>query len=81
MKYIDPNNQRYRFYVRECCNGYAIQVQNVEEPGNVPLTPAVASQLEIDLPDTYRLQSCKRENAERELKRLAQLNKWVEVDQ
>lgn len=81
MKYIDPENQRYRFCVRECCNGYAIEVQNVEESANVPLTPAVASQLEIDLPDTYRLQSCKRENAERELKRLAQLNKWVEVDQ
>lgn len=80
MKYIDPENQRYRFYVRECLNGYAIQVQNVEADEHIPLTPAVASQLEIDLPDTYRLQSCKRENAEKELKRLAQLNKWAEVD-
>ena len=80
MKYIDPKNQRYRFYVRECLNGYAIQVLNVEAAEHIPLTPAVASQLEIDLPDTYRLQSCTREAAEDELKRLAQLNGWNDVD-
>lgn len=80
MKYIDPNNQRYRFYVRECLNGFAIQVQNVEASENIPLTPSVATQLEIELPDTYRLQSCTSEAAESELKRLAQLNKWAEVD-
>ena len=81
MKYIDPNNQRYRFYVRECLNGYAIQVQNVEADEHIPLTPAVATQLEIELPENYRLQSCTRESADSELKRLAQLNKWVEVNQ
>lgn len=80
MKYIDPNNQRYRFYVRECLNGYAIQVLNVEASENIPLTPPVASQLEIELPETYRLQSSTREAAEKELKRLAQLNRWAEVD-
>lgn len=80
MKYIDPQNQKYRFYVRECLNGYAIQVLNVEADEHIPLTPAVASQLEIDLPDTYRLQSCTREAAEDELKRLAQLNNWNDVD-
>ena len=80
MKYIDPQNQKYRFYVRECLNGYAIQVLNVEAAEHIPLTPAVASQLEIDLPDTYRLQSCTREAAEDELKRLAQLNGWNDVD-
>lgn len=80
MKYIDPENQRYRFCVRECLNGFAIQVLNVEADEHIPLTPAVASQLEIDLPDTYWLQSCTREAAEKELKRLAQLNKWAEVD-
>ena len=80
MKYIDPNNQRYRYYVRECFNGYAIQVLNVEADENIPLTPTVASQLEIELPDTYRLQSCTREAAGTELKRLAHLNGWVEVD-
>lgn len=80
MKYIDPQNQKYRFYVRECLNGYAIQVLNVEADEHIPLTPAVASQLEIDLPDTYRLQSCTRDAAEDELKRLAQLNGWNDVD-
>ncbi len=80
MKYIDPNYQKYRFYVRECLNGFAIQVLNVEADEHIPLTPAVASQLEIDLPDTYRLQSCTREAAEAELEHLAQLNGWNDVD-
>ena len=80
MKYIDPNNQKYRFYVRECLNGYAIQVLNVEASENIPLTPSVANQLEIELPDTYRLQSCTREAAETELKHLSQLNKWEKVE-
>lgn len=80
MKYIDPNNQRYRFYVRECLNGFAIQVLNVEVSENIPLSPSVATQLEIELPENYRLQSCTREAADSELKRLAQLNKWAEVD-
>ena len=80
MKYIDPNNQRYRFHVRECLNGFAIQVLNVEASENIPLTPAVANQLEITLPEVYRLQCCTRENAEKELARLAKLNGLVELN-
>lgn len=29
-KYIDPENERYRYYVRECLNGYALQVLIVD---------------------------------------------------
>lgn len=79
-RYINPENERYRFYVRECMNGYAIQVLVVPTSENVPLTPQVAAQLQISLPDTYRLQSCARRDAEAELERLATLNGWLEVE-
>lgn len=78
-KYFDPDKERYRFYVRECMNGYAIQVLVVSSGENIPLTPAVAGQLQISLPDVYRVQSCTLENAEAELERLAAANGWVEV--
>lgn len=79
-RYFDPENERYRFYVRECMNGYAIQVLLVPSDNNVPLTPSVAAQLQISLPDTYRMQSCTMAAAEAELDRLAALNGWVVVE-
>ncbi len=78
-KYIDPNQQRYRFHVRETMNGYAIQVLNVERDENVPLNPGIASQLAVTLPDSYRMQCCTREAAEEQLIQLATLNGWTEV--
>ena len=78
-KYIDPNKERYRFLVRECLNGYSLQVLIVTSGENVPLTPAVAAQLQLRLPDNYRLQGCTRDAAEESLKELADLNGWTEV--
>ena len=78
-KYFNPELPRYVYYVRECLNGYAIQLLNTDRDENYPLTPAVAGQLQVALPDTYRLQSCTREDAEKELDRLAQLNGWEVV--
>ena len=53
-RYFDPENQRYQFMVRESVNGYAIQVLSVPNGVTVPLSPSVASQLNVTLPDTYR---------------------------
>ncbi len=78
-KYIDPNRERYRFHVRESFNGYSLQVQIVTSGENVPLTPAVAAQLQLRLPENYRLQGCTRVAAEESLKELADLNGWTEV--
>ena len=78
-KYLDPNNERYRFYVRECINGFALQVLVVPTNENVPLTIQVAAQLQISLPNVYSLQCCTREAAEAQLERLASLNNWSEV--
>lgn len=78
-KYIDPNRERYRFHVRESINGYSLQVLIVTSGENVPLTPAVAAQLQLRLPENYRLQGCTRDAAEESLKELADLNSWTEV--
>lgn len=77
--YTNPDDDRYRFHVRETVNGYTIQVLVVERGENIPLTPSVASRAGVTLPDTYRLQTCSREAAELQLQQLAELNGWVEV--
>ena len=79
-KYIDPENERYRFYVRECLNGFALQVLVVDRDENVPLSPQVAAQMGISVPSLYRVQSCTREGAEAVLDELAALNGWVAVE-
>lgn len=79
-KYFDPENERYRFHVRECINGYAIQVLVVSSEENIPLSPSVAAQLQISLPDTYRIQSCTRNAAEEQLDELAKMNGWEAVE-
>lgn len=79
-RYFNSELPRYVFYVRESLNGYSLQVLNTDRDENYPLTPAVAGQLLVTLPDTYRLQSCTREAAEKELDRLADLNDWTEVN-
>lgn len=79
-RYLDPENERYRFHVSECLNGYAIQVLVVSSEENIALSPSVAAQLQISLPNSYRLQSCTREAAEQQLDELATLNGWVALE-
>lgn len=79
-RYIDPEKERYRFYVRTVLNGYAIQVLVVDRDESIPLSPQVASKMGISLPDNYCIQSCTRERAEKVLDKLADLNEWIEVE-
>lgn len=76
-RYTDPDKPQYVFHVRACLNGYAIQLLIVERDENIPLTQQVASQLGVNTPNPYRLQSCTREEAENVLDELAALNGWV----
>lgn len=80
-RYIDPEKQQFRFYVRSVLNGYALQVLIVDRDENIPLSPQVASKMGISLPDGYRIQCCTREEAEKTLDEVADLNEWIEVDQ
>jgi hypothetical protein len=79
-KYIDTDNQRYQYMVLDTLNGYSLQVLVVSSGDIAALTPQVASQLNVALPDGYRLQSCTREAAEEQLRQLAQLNGWSEIE-
>ena len=79
-RYINPENERYRYYVRECLNGFALQVLVVDRDENYPLVPSLAAQMGVVLPENYRMQSCTREAAEQQLDELAQLNGWVAVE-
>lgn len=78
-RYIDPENQRYQYQVVATLNGYSVEVLVVPSGDLAALTPQVASQLNVMLPDGYRLQSCALPSAEKELDRLAELNGWTEV--
>ena len=79
-KYIDPENNRYQFMVSETFNGYSIEVLVVPQNTLAALTPQVAAQLQVALPKSYRLQSCTREAAIRQLDELAALNGWVTIE-
>lgn len=79
IKYIDTEDQRYQYMVLETLNGYSLQVLVVPTGDIAALTPQVASQLNVTLPDPYRMQSCTRQAAEKTLKEVARLNGWTEV--
>lgn len=80
-KYIDPENQRYQYMVLDTLNGYSIEVLIVPSGDIAALTPSVASQLNVTLPDGYRIQCCARETAEKELERIAAMNHWEIVNE
>ena len=79
-KYIDPENERNQFMVRETLNGYAIQALNTSNGMMVALTPQTAAMLQVRLPDVALAQSCAQSTAERYLDKIAALNGWVPVE-
>ena len=78
-RYIKPNDDRYQFLVVTTLNGYSIEVLVVSTEALAAITPSVAAQLHIKLPETFRLQSCANEDAEKQLDELATLNGWNEM--
>lgn len=79
-RYIKPNDDRYQFLVVTTLNGYSIEVLVVSTEALAAITPSVAAQLHIKLPETFRLQSCAKEDAEKQLDELAALNEWVAIE-
>ena len=79
-KYTKPNDDRYQFLVVNTLNGYSIEVLVVSTEALAAITPSVAAQLHIKLPETFRLQSCAKEDAEKQLDELAALNGWVPIE-
>ena len=79
-RYIKPNDDRYQYLVVTTLNGYSIEVLVVSTEALAAITPSVAAQLHIKLPETFRLQSCAKEDAEKQLDELASLNGWVPME-
>ena len=79
-RYIKPNDDRYQYLVVTTLNGYSIEVLVVSTEALAAITPSVAAQLHIKLPETFRLQSCAKEDAEKQLDELATLNGWVALE-
>ena len=82
MKYIDQENPRYTYYIRETLNGFAIQVLNVARDERYPLTPAIAYKNGLTLPEDFRCDCSMGEKAdlEEQLKRLASINGLIEIE-
>lgn len=79
-RYTKPNDDRYQYLVVTTLNGYSIEVLVVSTEALAAITPSVAAQLHIKLPETFRLQSCAKEDAEQQLDELAALNGWVAME-
>lgn len=79
-RYTKPNDDRYQYLVVTTLNGYSIEVLVVSTEALAAITPSVAAQLHIKLPETFRLQSCAEEDAEKQLDELASLNGWVPME-
>lgn len=79
-RYIKPNDDRYQYLVVTTINGYSVEVLVVSTEALAAITPSVAAQLHIKLPETFRLQSCAKEDAEKQLDELAALNGWVPIE-
>ena len=82
MKYIDQENPRFTYYIRETLNGFAIQVLNVARDERYPLTPAIAYKNGLTLPEDFRCDCSMGEKAdlEEQLKRLARINGLIEIE-
>ena len=79
-RYLDSENPRYVYSIRETLNGYGIQVLNVDRDERYPLTPSIAAQCGLQTGDVLTSHSCTKEAAEAALKDLAELNGLIEVD-
>lgn len=78
-KYINPEDDRYVYHIQHTLNGFSIEVLIAPTGDIAALVPQVAAQLQVSLPDDYRIQSCTREEAEQRLGELAAHNGWVEL--
>ena len=81
-KYINPDNQRYVYYICESLNGFAIQVLNVDRDERYPLTPAIAYKNGLTLPEDFICNCSANEKAELEaqLENMATTNGLIEIE-
>ena len=79
-RYLDSENPRYVYSIRETLNGYGIQVLNVDRDERYPLTPSIAAQCGLQTGDVFTSHCCTKEAAEAALEELARLNGLVAIE-
>ena len=79
-KYINPENQRYVYYIRETLNGYAIQVLNVDRDERYPLTDQIAYKNGLTLPEDFRCDASDKTEVVAQLERLAKANGLIGIE-
>ena len=79
MKYIHPEREYIRIEVHPTLNGYTVFAVNLQKNNMVPLTQGIATMLEALLPEGYHPHHSSLKAAQKDLKRLAEVNGWAEV--
>lgn len=80
MKYIDQENPRFTYYIRETLNGFAIQVLNVARDERYPLTKQIAAQNDLTVPEGIDFNASNRETVEASLLAIAKANGLIEIE-
>lgn len=79
MRYIHPDREYIRAAVHETLNGYTVFAVNLHTNNMMPLTQGIATMLDAVLPEGYHPHHSSQAAAEKDLKRLAEVNGWAEV--
>ena len=79
MKYIHPEREYIRIEIHPRLNGYTVFAVNLQTNNMVPITQGIATLLEAVLPDGYHPHHSSLKAAQKDLKRLAEVNGWAEV--
>ena len=79
MRYIHPDREYIRAAVHETLNGYTVFAVNLRTNNMVPLTQGIATMIDAVLPEGYHPHHSTQVAAEKDLKRLAEVNGWAEV--
>ena len=81
MRYIHHDREYIRAAVHETLNGYTVFAVNLHTNNMVPLTRQIATMLDAALPEGYHPHHSSLKAAEKDLKRLAEVNGWAELSE
>ena len=79
MKYIHPEREYITIEIHPTLNGYTIFARNKHTNTMVQLMQGIATMLEAVLPEGYHPHHTSLKAAQKDLKRLAEVNGWAEV--
>lgn len=79
MRYIHPEREYIRIEIHATLNGYTVFAVNLHTNNMVPLTQGIATMLDAVLPEGYHPHHSTQVAAEKDLKRLAEVNGLAEV--